>query len=1009
MKNKISWILVLFLLIFTAHAQDDTFTPEFDDQDPSLPVNYDNPNFYENVPPSQWNWDYVNWNHVDLQNGELYSLQPFYDKLPSDKFKEIDYNQVDFSMVDQVKIDSGKFFKDKQCSNCQLDKGGFTPGADFHFTENGLEHVSGYYVTLPGGYSLHTHFVVTNDKIISNWEEALMVEGSQSVEINDNVQIKTVDVGKRYELEDDSALDINGITLHAGTVDVIDGLLYIDVEEDAVIEDFWVGGSDKIQLLRPEEDVPESGSYVRIGDENSDGVNTYSSVDARGNDLIIHGQSTTIRLGDGTQEGTVHAHFHEYGSEKTDLEAKGIFNIKTKGWTPFFGNDGIAFGNNKDSYLSMNSKTVGLGEGSGSFVAGNEVTVRIAGNAKNYNPYANEGGGAMGLYVGDMEVDVINSPKYRTSVSFTVPEEKVAYMSSEEKEEFYYNNAEFKTWEVSNCDQQGYCDFKKYGNRDFTYSLDYANYGLGSNEKSSGPYAFKHIPGINYKEEEISRFKYGKDNPWAQSFQAGFLNHKGQFNAPKGFDEDYNSAYIRQFIYDKSTDDPDYFESFTAKGLDINAYLMQQLEEETITRGVPFLEVDSNPNPDFATTPYVFTILEEPSDDEGDIKSPFGKEGEGYFLFDGYQGMVVPQGESQQELLDRTQIDKNKYHDSMAKLQLDGNQIDDELSVLNGNFHKKNFEKTFSGVKITCEEKECSPGDGLGGYYYWRVNEELTTMADYTGGLPEEGSIPFKIIDFKQETTGALGWAHVYDKEKGKISLNKPAFGLVPTTLGHESLHWEEYENKYFYDPWGKGSAYTQRQNTLFDGFSWAIHEGENADLDHLTVRNKKLKYEPVTIGPHIFRETCNGECALGTPIQHAETMPRSYDLFAGKPESARDFLDPNSKHYQDIEERTRQKLTDSQVTGEEKEFYVNLDKAFSRKDPEVIHPATFHQQLLGYQLVDGVMSASYCGKHFAGSCTSSINQYMGIVKKQFKEKKIDEKEFLKLVKKADKQKKDLR
>ena len=125
--------------------------------------------------------------------------------------------------------------------------------------------------------------------------------------------------------------------------------------------------------------------------------------------------------------------------------------------------------------------------------------------------------------------------------------------------------------------------------------------------------------------------------------------------------------------------------------------------------------------------------------------------------------------------------------------------------------------------------------------------------------------------------------------------------------------------------------------------------------------------------------------------------------MFAGEPEKARERLDSSSEHYREIGQRTEEKLADpSSLDEEEMTYYQSLEVALDEDRAELVHPATFHQRLLGNQLIEGKMAPSYCLDHFAGFCSAAVNRHIEIVQNLYDLGQIDETDYLQRVEKAE-------
>jgi len=921
-------ILILLVLSVGVSAECgvDDFCPDgtsgeiFDPYDPSNAMNYNSADFYDTVPVDQWDWTLVNYDVVDLSRSDIYDSAGFYDNLPTHKYKEIDYNKVDYGQVDQSKIDSGKFFKDKQCANCQLNKGTFKAGKDFEFTATGLKHKNGKsWVTLDGGNYNGASFRITKNEVIADYTEALKnLNQPQSVQTNDPVTF-FVDHDAMDNKDGLMALTVNGVSVWNGRVDVDNqGRVFTRAGEEVIIDNVFLKG-ERVQLIPPGQNPPKTGSYFRASNNrDNSGYIINQKIKARSKDLEIN----TLNV----ERGNINVWLgkaSKYGKGTGEIDAdwdQGILSLNgyfheeedTDKPSPFLGNGGTCKGIFSNSGLSLTRQTK-YGEKRGAIVAKNRVIVYIAGNSNNQNPYLDEGGGAMRFYAGDIKGQVINYEHRRTKVSFYPSKKKIAGMSVQEKERYYFKNAKFTTWGASDCEVSGICNLKAYTNRDFTLTIMNSNFGQGGDGKSIG--SFDHLPGIQNNAEGIPKLL-------------------------------------------KSGDDLDY-----------------------------------------EASPYIFSIREE---DEQDKKKRSWGRGKGQYFFDGQQGQVIPLGESKKKLLLGLTPEKVKeVKKELSELFLDGTKASDKFSHLITDFHKKQFQNEYNGVDVTCNEKKCGPGNGLGSYYWWRMKEELDALKEYSGLTSDEMFKSINTIEFSDYSFDPDFPAKANYNNK-EIIYVKQIGGWQTTLFGHETLHFVE-KNNYKKGGSNQLTDYAKIQNADLDGTEWmltgspVIEEDQGRKSISLYKQVRKNPYENL-FSSHFFTTLCRSEGCF--PVEYT-TMGQ--DLFSGDPDKARELLDPSSVKYQKLVSQAVKKLADPNIDEEEKTFYTDMSIALSGINPEKKHPANLARDALGNQLLGAkTMSPSYCAANFAGHCGKAVDGHMATVEKLYKAGEISQQTYLERKAKAD-------
>ena len=237
---RIKPLLIFVLFIFLVHSifAEPDYNP-VDPYDPLNPDSYSSPEFYQNIPPDQWQWTMVDWSHVDLNNAELYDVAGFYENLPANKYGQIDYNLVDYQMVDQKKINPTKFFSDNYCTHCTIETKGQVPGNDFFFDKGMLMHSKGQQVNFNGQYSENSKVIITKDRIIMDCTDAVAL-GDTELNTDDDVSVRVgperVDYDKvrnpDEDLDEPIELTVNGVAIEGGRVDIEDGGVYVTNDDD---------------------------------------------------------------------------------------------------------------------------------------------------------------------------------------------------------------------------------------------------------------------------------------------------------------------------------------------------------------------------------------------------------------------------------------------------------------------------------------------------------------------------------------------------------------------------------------------------------------------------------------------------------------------------------------------------------------------------------------------------------------------------------------------------------
>jgi hypothetical protein len=458
-QNKYNLVLaVIFILVASAIVSADcdpaiTTCPGTPNPlDPGNVDNYNDPQFYMQVSPDQWVWTNVNWAQVDLSRSDIYNYDGFYENLPADSYGEIDYTQVDYTKIDQINIKADKYFLDKKCTQCIISFGNQVPiaaGKDYFFSENGLEHSKGDFATIPGTYPPGSDFLISEDRILVE-----LAEGVLNLDSQDSVGI--------YLFQSENSINVNGI-------EVVDGILSLNEGKPFLIK------NDKLVIPRgtfsSKKDVPiftdgleHEGSYISFAED---------IFRVKGNGINVEGWQSSR-----TDEGWLNMYIGgdkfpgeiliEEGDDSR-LEAKGIFIIEDNlAVSALLGNVGQMYGTKPNSYLDVKVSSNEVGQGSGEFTARNHVVIEINGAESNRNPFANEGGGALEVYVKDMQVEVKNGPGKKTAITFKDINKKLSGASQADREQFLYDNTFVQTMSASNCDGEGECDLRVQKFQDFT-------------------------------------------------------------------------------------------------------------------------------------------------------------------------------------------------------------------------------------------------------------------------------------------------------------------------------------------------------------------------------------------------------------------------------------------------------------------------------------------------------------------------------------------------------------
>jgi hypothetical protein len=167
----VSIFLIIFLVSTIAFAQSSEGGYDYSSSDI-----YQQPDFYANSDPTQWDLNKVDWNKVDWTNGrvywnadifsrsEPYQQNGFYQNLPDNEYNKLDYNQVDYDNINlnHDKIDSGKYVTDMGCSNCEMLR---FSGASVKYSKEGVTHSNGDPVSIPGTYPSGTKFYLKEEGI----------------------------------------------------------------------------------------------------------------------------------------------------------------------------------------------------------------------------------------------------------------------------------------------------------------------------------------------------------------------------------------------------------------------------------------------------------------------------------------------------------------------------------------------------------------------------------------------------------------------------------------------------------------------------------------------------------------------------------------------------------------------------------------------------------------------------------------------------------------------------
>ena len=187
--------LVLVLILVSVNALGDGYKPE-DYKNPNV---YQNPDFYKSSNPSLWDFKLVNYKYVDFSRKDIYTYQAFFDNLPDDKFKSLNYKLIDnYDLIaDHRKIDGQKYINDLGCSQCAFAYDVFGKNNNFPvnlltYSKNGMKHMNGDFVSIPGTYTPKTLFIVQENSIIAEiykGEIAMSVPESDSLVVRRYLEI----------------------------------------------------------------------------------------------------------------------------------------------------------------------------------------------------------------------------------------------------------------------------------------------------------------------------------------------------------------------------------------------------------------------------------------------------------------------------------------------------------------------------------------------------------------------------------------------------------------------------------------------------------------------------------------------------------------------------------------------------------------------------------------------------------------------------------------------------
>jgi len=242
---------IILIVLFTPSVMAQNGYHDYGDYDYGSDDSYNDADFYSDSDPNQWDYDKVDWDKVDYSRQDLYTSSDFYDNIPDNRYNELDYTQVEYSKItDHSKIDESKYFSDMGCSGCSLDRG----GQDLQFSEDGISHPKGSFVSVPGSYPPNPIIIADSERII-----VVLAESVSGLDIPSTDDV-TIDTNNQDVLLSDGT-EING------RVSSQNGQVYVSKGDQAHINNIEITASyGNVDVYFDGEE--HSGNYVSLGEKN---------------------------------------------------------------------------------------------------------------------------------------------------------------------------------------------------------------------------------------------------------------------------------------------------------------------------------------------------------------------------------------------------------------------------------------------------------------------------------------------------------------------------------------------------------------------------------------------------------------------------------------------------------------------------------------------------------------------------------------------------------------------
>lgn len=280
MKKKVFGLLICLVLLILAL---NPIIAENGDEEKEIKYDYNDKNnywekdFYKKSDPKQWNWEYVkqNWFLVDFSRDELYDLDDFYASLDVQEYEDLDYNKVNFNnpFFDHKKVSSRKYAKDK-CKTCDIQR--FHIAGKVTFSDKGITHPNGDFVSIPGDYPPQSIF-----RIVKHGIEIQLPKETTEIPFppqGDDVTVFTkfyeiaeqTDSGTTYTTSE-RKLMYKGNTIQ-GHISFKDGKPYvkqIEYEKQPIVNGIQIFALDtKVFLYFDDEEPEEDQDYIVMDKEN---------------------------------------------------------------------------------------------------------------------------------------------------------------------------------------------------------------------------------------------------------------------------------------------------------------------------------------------------------------------------------------------------------------------------------------------------------------------------------------------------------------------------------------------------------------------------------------------------------------------------------------------------------------------------------------------------------------------------------------------------------------------